>query len=219
MESDFHSKGKDIEVSESGAGAHAVIMEASPFGLQSKKLAIWLFIASDAVTFGVLLFGYSYLRLGSLDWSYPFKGASILNGFIMTVILLTSSLTMLAAVIAAKHDDKRRCLRWIGFTILLGTIFAVLHLREWFHMFGEGWAIYKNPLGGSPVFAAGFFGITGLHLLHVISGVIALSILAIRYNNGVLDKNHVETTSLYWHFVDLVWMFVFPIMYLMNAAR
>ncbi|HTV60739.1 MAG TPA: cytochrome c oxidase subunit 3 [Verrucomicrobiae bacterium] len=207
-------------MSDSEAGTHGLVMEASPFGVQSKKLAIWLFIASDAMTFGALLFGYSYLRLGSLDWTYPFKfSPTILNALVMTVILLTSSVTMLVAVSAAKAGDKPRCLRWMGFTMLLGTIFAALHLREWFHMIGEGWRLFQNPLGGSPDFGAGFFGITGLHLLHVISGVIALAVIAIGYNSGRFDKNHVETTSLYWHFVDLVWMFVFPIIYLMNAAK
>jgi cytochrome c oxidase subunit III len=207
-------------VSETHAGGHAVVMEASPFGIQSKKLAMWLFIASDAITFGALLFGYSYLRIGSLDWSHPFKfSPSILNAFLMTVILLTSSLTMLAGVFAAKAGDKARCLRWMTYTMLLGAVFAFLHLREWFHMFGEGWGLFKNPLGGAADFGAGFFGITGLHLMHVISGIIALAVVALGYKSGRLDKYHVETTSLYWHFVDFVWMFVFPIVYLMNAAR
>ncbi|HXZ12772.1 MAG TPA: cytochrome c oxidase subunit 3 [Candidatus Sulfotelmatobacter sp.] len=207
-------------MSETHAGTHAALMEASPFGIQSKKLAMWLFIASDAVTFGAVLFGYSFLRVGSLDWSYPFKfSPSIINAFIMTVILLTSSLTMLAGVFAAKAGNKARCLAWMGVTMLLGAIFAILHLREWFHMFDEGWGLFKNPLGGSADFGAGFFGITGLHLTHVVSGVIALAVVALGYNSGRLDKNHVETTSLYWHFVDFVWMFVFPIVYLMNAAR
>lgn len=207
-------------MSDSHAGGHATLMEASPFGIQSKKLAMWLFIAADSVTFAAVLFGYSYLRVGSLDWSYPFHPhPTILNAFAMTVILLTSSLTMLVAVVAAQAGDKRRCLRWMGFTMLLGTIFAFLHLREWFHMFDEGWSLFKNPLGGAQDFGAGFFGITGLHLLHVISGVVALAVIALGYKTGRFDKNHVETASLYWHFVDLVWMFVFPIMYLMNAAR
>jgi heme/copper-type cytochrome/quinol oxidase subunit 3 len=198
---------------------HAALIEASPFGIQSKKLAMWLFIASDAVTFGAVLFGYSYLRIGSLNWSYPFKSPAIANAFIMTVILLTSSLTMLVAVAAAKAGDKGRCLRWMGITMLLGALFAFLHLREWFHMFGEGWGLFKNPEGGAADFGAGFFGITGLHLLHVTSGVIALFVVAMGYKTDWLDKYHVETTSLYWHFVDFVWMFVFPIVYLMNAAR
>jgi heme/copper-type cytochrome/quinol oxidase subunit 3 len=208
-----------VNASEGAVGAgHAAFAEASPFGIESKKLAMWLFIASDTVTFTCLLFGYSFLRVGSPDWTKPFEFVpSVLNGMVMTVILLTSSLTMLVGVMAAKAGNQKSCLRWMGYTMLLGTIFAILHLREWFSMFHEGWSLSHNPLGGSVEVGTGFFCITGLHLTHVISGVIALAVVAAGYKRGRLTPAHVETTSLYWHFVDIVWMFVFPIMYLMNA--
>lgn len=200
--------------------AHQAFAEPSPFGIQSRKLTMWLFIASDSITFGAILFGYAYLRLGTPNWPTPFRfSPSILNGMVMTAVLLTSSLTMLGAVEAAKRRDKRSTLKWLGVTILLGIVFATLHLREWFHMFGEGWSLLKNPEGGSALFGASFFSITGLHLMHVISGVIALIVIAIGYHTDWLDQGHVETTGLYWHFVDLVWMFVFPLVYLMNATR
>jgi cytochrome c oxidase subunit III len=201
-------------------GGHEAFMEPSPYGIQSKKLTMWLFIISDAVTFGAVLMAYSYLRVGTPNWSTPFRfNPSIINGMIMTFVLLSSSLTMLGAVEAAKAGRKSTSLKWLGATIALGTLFAVLHLREWFHMFDEGWGLSKNPTGGRIIFGSAFFSITGLHLMHVISGVIALIVIAIGYNTDWLDANHVETTGLYWHFVDLVWMFVFPLLYLMNAAR
>jgi len=194
-------------------------MEPSPYGVQSKKLTMWLFIASDAITFGAVLFGYSYLRVGTPDWPRPFQlSPSILNGMTMTAVLLTSSLTMLGAVQAAKGGKKSSTLRWLALTVVLGIVFAVLHLREWFHMFHEGWGLSHNPMGGPVMFGATFFSITGLHLLHVLTGIIALTIVSIGFQTSWLDKNHVETTGLYWHFVDLVWMFVFPLLYLMNAA-
>jgi heme/copper-type cytochrome/quinol oxidase subunit 3 len=200
--------------------AHGATMEPSPYGVQSKKLTMWLFIASDAVTFGAILFGYSYLRVGTIDWPHPFNfSPSILNGMVMTAVLLTSSLTMLGAVEAAKAGRKSTSIQWLGATILLGIVFATLHLREWFHMFGEGWGLARNPTGGPVMFGATFFSITGLHLLHVLSGIIALIVIALGYKTNWLDEGHVETTGLYWHFVDLVWMFVFPLLYLMNAAR
>ncbi|MGA2151736.1 MAG: cytochrome c oxidase subunit 3, partial [Geobacteraceae bacterium] len=87
------------------------------------------------------------------------------------------------------------------------------------HMIAEGWRLFQNPTGGSVEFGAAFFSITGLHLLHVTCGVIAIIVVATGFNRGRLTEGHVETTGLYWHFVDLVWMFVFPLMYLMNAAR
>ena len=200
------------------AAGHGAAMEESPYGMQSKKLAMWLFIASDAVTFTVALVAYGFLRIGSPDWTRPFYfWPSIANGLVMTFVLLSSSLTMLVAVRAARAGDKHKSVQWIGFTMLLGVIFAGLHLREWFHMFADGWGLFKNPTGGSVDFGAAFFSVTGLHLLHVTSGVVALAVIAWGYNRGRLDANHVETSSLYWHFVDIVWMFVFPLMYLMNA--
>jgi cytochrome c oxidase subunit 3 len=197
---------------------HGAVLEESPFGIDSKKLVMWLFIVADAATFGALLFGYGYLRVGSPNWIRPFGFIpTILNGMVMTVVLLTSSLTMLAAVAAAQAGRRQASVRWLGATALLGTVFAVLHLREWFNLFAEGWSPSTNPTGGSVLFGGTFFGITGLHLLHVVCGVVALLVVAIAFRRGRLSPGHIETTGLYWHFVDLVWMFVFPLVYLMNA--
>lgn len=197
---------------------HSVPMEGSPYGIQSKKLAIWLFIIADAATFGAILFAYGYLRLANPDWTKPFAfSPTIVNGIVMTVVLLTSSLTMVAAVAAAHSGRVSAGVRWLGATMLLGILFAALHLREWVAMIGEGWRLFQNPMGGSPLFGATFFGITGLHLLHVICGVIVIAVISIGFRRGRFDAAHVETTALYWHFVDLVWMFVFPLVYLMNV--
>jgi len=199
---------------------HGGMLEDSPFGIESKKLVMWLFIIADAATFGALLFGYGYLRVGSSNWIRPFAFVpTILNGMVMTAVLLTSSLTMLAAVRAAQAGAERRreSVRWLVVTALLGIVFAALHLREWFNLFAEGWSPSTNPMGGSVLFGGTFFGITGLHLLHVLCGVVAILVVAVAFRRGRLDAGHVETTGLYWHFVDLVWMFVFPLVYLMNA--
>ena len=196
----------------------ALTLEPSPFGIQSKKLGIWLFIMADAATFGAILFAYGYLRIGTPDWSRPFAlTPTILNAALMTLVLLSSSVTMLLAVAAAQSGRTAAGVRWLGVTALLGTVFAALHLREWFAMFHEGWSVSHNPMNGPAQFGATFFGITGLHLLHVITGVGALLVIAIGFRRGRFTAGHVETTGLYWHFVDLVWMFVFPMVYLMNA--
>ncbi|MEO8580134.1 MAG: cytochrome c oxidase subunit 3 [Gemmatimonadales bacterium] len=199
-------------------GDVGVVGEARPYGFRTKKLVMWLFIIADAATFGAILFAYGYVRVGSADWSRPFAFVpTIRNGIVMTFVLLTSSLTMLGAVRAATRGRVDIAVRWLGATILLGAVFAALHLREWFAMIAEGWSLARNPLGGSPLFGAAFFGITGLHLLHVITGVVAITIITILFRRGRLDASYIETTGLYWHFVDLVWMFVFPLVYLMNA--
>jgi cytochrome c oxidase subunit 3 len=200
------------------AAGHGMALEASPLGFESKKLVMWLFIIADAVTFGAILFGYGFLRVGSPDWSRPFAfSPTIVNGMVMTFILLTSSLTTLYAVSAAQAGRRSTSVRWLGATTLLGLAFAVLHLREWFAMFHEGWSPGRNPLGGSVLVGGTFFSITGLHLLHVVGGVVAIPIVAAGFARGRFQAGHVETTGLYWHFVDLVWMFVFPLVYLLNA--
>jgi cytochrome c oxidase subunit III len=200
-------------------GATEALMEGSPYGIPSRKLTMWLFIISDAITFGALLFGYGYLRVASTDWPAPFKfNPSIVNVMIMTVVLITSSLTMLGAVDAAKLGDKLKTKRFLWSTILLGVIFAGLHIREWFAMIDEGVRLFQNPWG-SPLFGATFFSITGLHLLHVICGVVAIAVISRGFSRGSLTSGHVETTGLYWHFVDLVWMFVVPLVYLLNIAK
>ncbi len=188
-------------------------MEGSPYGIQSKKLAMWLFIIADASTFGAILFAYGFLRLANPDWTRPFAfSPTIVNGIVMTVVLHTSSLTMVAAVAASRTGRKPAALRWLGATMLLGIVFAALHLREWFAMIGEGWRLFRNPLGGSPLFGATFFGITGLHLLHVICGVIVIGVIAAGFRRGRFDADHVETTSLYWHFMDGLWLYLLVIL-------
>jgi cytochrome c oxidase subunit 3 len=207
-----------VSESEMAVTLHGAGVEESPFGIDSKKLVMWLFIVADAATFGALLFGYGYLRVGSPNWVRPFGFIpTILNGMVMTVVLLTSSLTMLTAVAAAQAGRRQASVRWLGATAVLGTVFAALHLREWFNLFAEGWSPSTNPMGGSVLFGGTFFGITGLHLLHVLCGVVAILVVAVAFRRGRLSAGHVETTGLYWHFVDLVWMFVFPLVYLMNA--
>jgi cytochrome c oxidase subunit 3 len=200
-------------------GAHAGFMEASPFAIPSKKLVMWLFIISDAVTFAAILFAYGYLRNASSNWPQPFKfSPSIVNVMLMTFVLVTSSLTMLIATRAAKSSDKARALRWTFITVAGGVLFALLHSREWFGLIKEGVKLFENPWG-SPMFGATFFAITGLHLIHVLGGVIALTVVALGYKRGRYNADDIEIWSLYWHFVDLVWMFVVPMVYLLNVAR
>jgi cytochrome c oxidase subunit 3 len=196
----------------------ASMLEASPFAIPSSKLVMWLFIISDAVTFGAMLLAYGFLRNATPDWPTPFQGPSIVNAFLMTLILITSSLTILLGVHAAHTGDKTKAIRWTFLTVAGGALFALLHLREWMGLIHEGVTLSHNPWG-SGLFGAAFFSITGLHLTHVIGGVIALSVVAIKYGTGRYQARHLEIWSLYWHFVDLVWMFVVPLVYLLNMKH
>lgn len=202
-------------MSESEVAVHdqGAFIEESPYAIPSRKFTMWLFIISDAVTFGAFLMAYGFLRVGTPNWVRPFETRSVVNVIIMTIVLITSSLTMLGAVDSAKAADKSKAMRFLFSTMALGALFAALHLREWFELFA------RNITIGSGLFGQTFFTITGLHLLHVISGVVALLVVATKYSRGRLTPSHVETTGLYWHFVDLVWMFVVPLVYLTNIAH
>ena len=195
---------------------HSSLMEKQAFSVPAKKMAMWLFIIADTATFAGCLVAYGFIRNATPDWPRPFH--SITNVAIMTFILVTSSLTMLFAIDAARAGDKAKAFRWTLITAAAGALFALLHIREWLGLIGEGMTLFKNPWG-TPLFGSAFFSITGLHLLHVTGGVIALVAVGLRYQSGRYNADDIEITGLYWHFVDLVWMFVVPLVYLLNLAH
>jgi cytochrome c oxidase subunit 3 len=192
---------------------HAGAMERPAFSIPAKKMAMWLFIIADSATFAGCLVAYGFLRNATANWPRPFEG--ITNVAIMTFILVTSSLTMLFGIDAARQGDKAKALRWTLITAALGVVFAFLHIREWLELIDKGMTLFKNPWG-TGLFGSAFFSITGLHLLHVTGGVIALVAVGLRYKSGRYNADDLEITGLYWHFVDLVWMFVVPLVYLLN---
>ena len=187
-----------------------------PYAVPSKKLGMWLFIISDSLTFSALLVTYSYVRLASVDWPTPFHGSSIALASVMTFCLLSSSLTMVMAVAAAHQDRRKQAARWLFATIAGGLAFIVLHVNEWLGLIHEGMTPFSNPWG-TPLFGATFFALTGLHMTHVAVGVIYLTIVALGFRAGRWSGTDVEVSGLYWHFVDLVWMFIFPLVYLMST--
>ena len=192
------------------------VMEKPTFSVPAKKMAMWLFIIADSATFAACLVAYGFLRNATPNWPRPFH--SITNVAIMTFILVTSSLTMLFAMDAARAGDKAKAVRWTLITAAAGVLFALLHIREWMALIDEGMTLFKNPWG-TGLFGSAFFSITGLHLLHVTGGVLALLVVGLRYQGGRYNADDLEITGLYWHFVDLVWMFVVPLVYLLNLSR
>lgn len=196
---------------------------ALPYRVGHKKLGMWLFIVSDALTFTALLIAYSYARASSDDWATPFKFyPSIVYSTVMTLCLLASSFTMVMAVKASAARNYKGVRLWILATMLGGTAFLVLHLIEWQHLIHDGLSTNTLPAEwvkefprASTNFGAAFFGITGLHMFHVLTGVLYLGVIALRARRNTHED--VEISGLYWHFVDLVWMFVFPLIYLMSV--
>ncbi|MBM3785456.1 MAG: cytochrome oxidase subunit III [Acidobacteria bacterium] len=174
-----------------------------------KVLGMWLFVVSDVMTFAALLAVYTALRMANPEWPRPFTlHPAIVFSTAMTLVLLTSSLTMVWAVEAMRKTDRRAAARWLAATILGGVAFIALHLTEWRHLLHDG-------VSPSTLFGSVFFGITGLHMAHVAAGTLYLSALATGVARGKFAAEDVETGGIYWHFVDLVWMFVFPLVYLM----
>lgn len=197
-------------------GGHAGVFEESPFAIPSKKLAMWLFIMADVMTFAACLVAYAFTRNATPDWPRPFHGVA--SVVVMTFIMLTTCLTILIGLRAAKLGDKSGAFRWTMITALGGVLFALLHIREWMLMLDQGAGLFHNPWG--PVaFGAAYYVITGFSLLHISVGSIALIIVAIRYNGGRYNADDLEVMNLYWQFVNLAWLFIVPSIYLMNLAR
>src|SRR5712692_1204588 len=209
------ARAENLTVNDWGGGVH-------PYLVGHRKLGMWLFIMSDSLTFGALLVTYSYARVASVNWPTPFSFyPSIVFSSVMTLVLLSSSLTMVFAVSAAKRRKRGSARKWILATMVLGLTFVALHMMEWNHLIGEGLAPCELPKewaekfpGASPLFGSTFIGITGLHMFHVLTGVIYLGVVATRIKKL---NDDVEVAGLYWHFVDLVWMFVFPLIYLLSV--
>jgi len=179
---------------------------------------MWLFIISDALTFSALLMAYTYLRLSTPEWPKPFHfSPSIIFSSFMTFCLLSSSLTMVMAVHSMHRGNRKATVGWILGTIAGGVAFIGLHMTEWLNLINKEHMTPFSNEWGEPLFGATFFGITGLHMTHVAIGVIYLAIITVGVRRGKFKYEDVEVSGLYLHFVDLVWMFVFPLVYLMSA--
>ncbi len=185
-------------------------------GVYNAKLGVWLFLASEVMLFGALFSSYVLLRVGAPEGTWPL-GSDILSvpiAFVNTLVLITSSVTMVMSWAALKMNDLKKFKLYMGLTFLCGVIFLIIKAFEYNSKFESG------LLPSSSTFLAIYFTLTGLHGLHVIGGMIVNG-----YFWGPGSKmfktepdrfaNRIEVAGLYWHFVDLVWIFLFPILYLL----
>jgi cytochrome c oxidase subunit 3 len=186
---------------------------ASPFGVPWQKLMMWIFIVTDALLFAGLLVGYGVVRVASPSWPEQAEAFDMNYITLMTFTLITSSATMASAVAASMAGNKKHVTLFLWLTILGGFSFLGMQAYEWSHFIHEGARLTSNPWG-VPQFSASFFIITGFHGMHVTTGVIILLVVAIRSALGKYSVQGVENAGLYWHFVDLVWVFVFALFYL-----
>lgn len=187
-------------------------------------LGMWVFIGSEALLFGGLFALYTALRmLHSESFAVASQHSDALVGTVNTLILITSSFTVAWAVHAIRHDRHRMCALSLGATLLLGAMFLLLKGYEYSHHFEQG--IYPGifyrfdelPDQGAIMYFTLYYVMTGLHGLHVIAGmsVIAwLCVLTLRRRFTARRHVAVENGALYWHLVDLVWIFLWPLLYL-----
>jgi cytochrome c oxidase subunit 3 len=208
----------------------------SPFNVEYGKLMMWYFLMSDSFTFGAFLISYGSIRFATNGWpdpnkvfkAFPFFGETnmpLVFVSLMTFILIMSSVTMVLAVAAGHSGDRKKVTFYMILTIIGGLMFLGCQAWEWTHLHGEGAWWGRNPFlnaDGSRAttnFSNFFFTITGFHGFHVFSGVIINVIMLIKNLRGDFErKGHylmIEKAGLYWHFVDLVWVFVFTCFYLL----
>jgi heme/copper-type cytochrome/quinol oxidase subunit 3 len=170
---------------------------------------LW-FLASEVTVFGGLIASYIVVRLGSSGWSEATSHMSMTIGTINTFVLLTSSLTMVLSLRAAESSDPRRLRMFLFLTILLGGGFLGVKFFEYSGKVASGLLLTSGP------FWAFYYTMTGLHALHVLGGVIANLTLffALLPRRRPRHGDRVELVGLYWHFVDIIWIFLFPLLYL-----
>ena len=185
----------------------------SPFGVPWQKLMMWIFIVTDALLFAGLLVAYGVVRVSTPTWPNQAEAIDMNYITLMTFTLITSSATMACGVSAAMAGNKKHVTMFLWLTILGGLAFLGMQAYEWSHFIHEGARLNSNPWG-VPQFSAAFFVITGFHGMHVTTGVTILLVVAIRSAMGKYSAQGVENAGLYWHFVDLVWVFVFALFYL-----
>lgn len=176
------------------------------------KVGMWIFLITDAMTFGGLLIGYGILRAGNKEWPTPSSILGIRFTAVMTFVLIVSSLFMVIALDWAKKGNAKLAARWLVFTAGGGLFFLCGQVYEYSHLIREGFTLQAGN------FPATFYVVTSFHGAHVFTGVCYLLITALGVARGKhLERgaNFVEITGLFWHFVDLIWILVFTFVYLL----
>ncbi len=193
------------------AQAHAAPASTAT-GIPNGKLGIWVFLASEVMFFGGLIAAYIVLRSGHPHWPGPEGHLDARLGTLNTLVLICSSTTIVLALAAAKRGAKAAIRRWLLVTVLLGATFLVIKGFEYHAKFSH------HILPSTNVFWSCYFVLTGFHALHVLGGI-AFNLVVLAWTFDPVSwsaRGHrLELAGLYWHFVDIVWIFLFPLLYLL----
>ena len=194
-----------------------IVEERPDTGLNNSKLGIWVFLASEIMLFGGLFSAYVFLRMAAPvgDFAYWGSKLSIPMATVNTLVLISSSVTVIMSWASLKMKDFEKYKMYMGLTLICALIFLVIKYFEYTGKFHHG--IYPS----SSTFMGIYFTLTGLHGLHIIGGMIVMGYFWLPFGNKMWQSdperftNRIEVAGLYWHFVDLVWIFLFPILYLL----
>ena len=194
--------------------AQAAEHEYTTTGLSHRKLLMWVFLGSDCLFFAALIATYMVYRGQSLNGPYPNDIIDVPVTTISTFVLLMSSFAMVQALAATNANNQRGIRIWLLMTALLGSVFIAFQMYEFNAFKNEGLTL------GTNLFGATFFTLTGFHGAHVTLGIVwlvSLLILAFRGRLGPATSLDVELAGLYWHFVDIVWIVIFTLLYLIGG--
>jgi cytochrome c oxidase subunit 3 len=191
-------------------------------------LGMWIFLATEVLFFGGMLLAYSvYRRLYFTSFAEASRELDVVLGSVNTAVLLCSSLTMAMAVHQAESGNQKWLVRFLGITMLLGAVFLAIKFYEYYQKYEEGFVPgsrftwHGNDPGHASIFFLAYFILTGFHALHMIIGIGLMAVLARLAIKGKFTPAYytpIEIGGLYWHFVDIVWVFLFPLLYLVHRS-
>jgi heme/copper-type cytochrome/quinol oxidase subunit 3 len=191
---------------------HAHAVSATATGIPNGKLGMWVFLASEVMFFTGLIGAYIVLRMGHPSWPGPEGHLSVPLGTLNTLVLICSSTTIVLALAASQRGAMGVVRGWLVATILLGSLFLVIKGIEYSTKF------HHHIFPSTSVFWSCYYTLTGFHALHVLGGIVfnlwvlGLTRRAVRWE---AQGHRLELAGLYWHFVDIVWIFLFPLLYLL----
>lgn len=194
---------------------------------ETATFGMWVFLVTEVLFFGGLFMAYTYYRVQYPDaWAHASEHLNRWIGAGNTVVLIGSSLTMAMAVHSARMSKNRMVAFWIVMTMLLGSVFmgvkAYEYMGKWEHgLFPANWFYQAPDAGQQRIFFSLYFAMTGLHATHMVIGMGIMVYVVIQALKGAYSSRWftpVEILGLYWHFVDLVWIFLFPLLYLLGHS-
>ena len=188
------------------------------------RLGMWIFIFTEILLFGGLFLVYAVMRSHySDDFHHAAHQLNAFIGAINTFVLLLSSMTVAMSITAVQKQDKKMAVRMLGITLLCALVFLVNKYFEWGHKFHiqlyPGSELMISLKHGAVMFYSLYFFMTGLHMLHLVIGAIILVVVMVKVNNGSVNAGKyvlLENGGLYWHLVDLIWIYLFPLLYLIT---